>query len=620
MVNRTKLFLIMVACVSMNMGMLASRPQEVVENLWPDGRECFQDLAEPKIESQVKVRDLSPQAGEILVAGARVNPQALLLADRLKQRGPQRLRSIIDDAPSAFKSIPNEIWQKYICPAASHDAQFPIQISAQKNEELFWKSKNGSLKLIYKEGLVQLINQETKKVLLTKVGTARNTFAFSPDDRFVAFCDDGRMKVLELPSLNERVNRPIPHNECGKFSNNSEFLITQLGSNTEIIDLRNPSDPWKLQGKIVVSPDGASLFKFVDSDQLDCSIEKFDIATRKQQYVKKHVKTFEHGVSRLGISAQGNYIAALTQWNPQSVNQTFGVTYIFDATTGDPVFGVLGNVEFYGEYFVARRIVSTLYRLSDQKEMFKQIHASDYIYCSNDGQFQVIINSACTTLFDISSKQTTTFDGESFVFSPDSKYLAFRTILRSLWGNVCKSTINIVYLKTKKVCAHIQMPSNYLVNRRLEFSSSEPMLKIPCDEWGIDAVPDLLVDLSILEDPAIKRIINDELTLEQFMLLGYLVDIKQKNNNSSISLLADIATPRALRLSELQTVLASFPSEIQEAIMKNFNIVDATEKDALEQKAKREKYKQWIASVKKMGTASVVAAAAVVTAWLMCSF
>lgn len=540
MVIKTNLFLTMIACISMSIGMHASQSSTIVENQWPDGRECFQDIITEKMP---------------------------------------KLRSIVDAAPAGFNKVHNVLWQKYICPAASHNAQFPLQITDTKNEEPLWKSKDGSLALIKADVLKKnLIDTATKKVLLPEERDDGEyeyaSYAFSPDDRFVAYNNYERIKVLELPSLNECLNIPISDESYSEinFSNNGKFLITQRVNgqgvkHTEVIDLHNLEDSWNFQGAIVESPDGASLYKF-DNNLPD--IEKYDIATR----TKRYVKTLRHNVHNITISAQGNYMAGYYQSESRQV-----MTCIFDAITGDPIFEVEGYGEFLGEYFLARKGVdSTLYRLSDHHEMFKQKDAgycySRYIHYSNDGQFRIVVNNEGATLIDLNNTRTT-IDGDYFVLSPDSKYLAYITVLKSLWGNVKKANINIMSLKTKKVCAQVQLNSENGNATALEFSSVAPILKV-IDDSRFDEQKDILIDLTVLENPAIQKIFNNELTLEQFMLLTYLADIKQKKGDKPISLLADIAKPRVLILHELQNILASFPAEIKDAIINSYNITDAT--------------------------------------------
>ncbi|MDR3550057.1 MAG: hypothetical protein P4L31_01475, partial [Candidatus Babeliales bacterium] len=116
---------------------------------------------------------------------------------------------------------------------------------------------------------------------------------------------------------------------------------------------------------------------------------------------------------------------------------------------------------------------------------------------------------------------------------------------------------------------------------------------------------------------SIEKIFNSQLTLEQYLLLGYLSQVQQKNNNRSISLLKDIAHPRVLALRELQAILASFPPKIQETIIKKFNIIDATEHEALEQKAIREKNNACMQSLKQGSIASAIALSAILATWFI---
>jgi len=224
------------------------------------------------------------------------------------------------------------------------------------------------------------------------------------------------------------------------------------------------------------------------------------------------------------------------------------------------------------------------------------------------------------------TKEVLEYVGCNYALSENNKWLVIYGLCGDAWQS--GSYIYLIDMKTKKICGN---SAHYFLRydekdtySAINFSRDQLSIELREKSYYIGGMytdssmlanNNCFYDLSILEDSEIKRIIDNKLTLEQSMLLGYLVEIQQKNNNGLISLLKDICNPRVLVLRELQAILASLPPVIQESIIKKFNIVDATEKDALVQKAKREERKQWIDQVKKMGAASAIAVAAAITAW-----
>lgn len=542
-------------------------------------------------------------------------------------------RTLIDELPRNFSTIPAGVWQNHFAPCVDHSKMlFPVPLQPM-DERIIFINHSRTCRILKTEKGLEVITPQKKYAV---DGIKKEDFHTSPDNKIIV-CRNrktNKIKVMELESGKQLREITARNTWDDPFFCNNQFLRmedrrAEGQPATRIFDLsKSEENCWPIPNStgahVQITKDGMRLItQIVDQIQIydmkkknilhtangsrfRLSSDETYLAVEHDNRIKvynlkeKHEKELKEMFDQPGKS-----LSHITQKNKVIFEPLrYGKIEVFDIQTGKRLIRPKGYSPKLSrdEKYVAIEYSDhdkgiyrhDVYDIQARQRIYTHKAAVSGFAFSNDSRYFISPNTdeRTSTLVDLQTKETWQLQGISPSISPDDTFCALTRMNkieeRTMFDHAQYSLeVIIVDLKSKKIIRKITIVAFPATRAwaHSNFSADGSIVTVDamfCVDTSQGTDPNqstrksYFIDLSQLKDPKFQQAIANQLTPEQSTFLMVLDEIKEKNKGKEISLLHDIALKRSLPLKQLQDTLASFHPLIRDSIIKRYKIIDPT--------------------------------------------